>query len=274
MALQGWIGRSAGQIDADSPCDTVLFEGINLDIWHLRQILYGDGAGDFRTPIDGHNHITTNSAPLGTNTVGTTQIIDDAISTAKIFNDQVTTAKIADDNVTYDKLKQATSSWDVTVITASWKIVDINQDMAHWPQMKSDLAGRITVFGGASGAAGDGNFLTGAYTHQIWAYNNHGFNEDWQGESVYHSNSEQIIQIYRNADDRITGVMVTDSKHPGGLSGRDKNNNITSDKMEVLTYDTHPELFISKKDKRVKMVAEEIRKTVSHDKLKIKKSIT
>lgn len=56
MALQAWVGRSGAQLDADSPLDITLHNSYDDDLIHLRQVSYGDGAGGFLTPIDGHRH--------------------------------------------------------------------------------------------------------------------------------------------------------------------------------------------------------------------------
>lgn len=64
MALQAWTGRTAGQIDADSPVDVPLVGGFDDDAIHLRQVLYGNGSGGFLTPIDGHRHNGSDSQRL------------------------------------------------------------------------------------------------------------------------------------------------------------------------------------------------------------------
>ena len=61
MALQAWVGRTGGQLDADSPLDITLHNSYDDDLIHLRQVGYGDGSGGFMTASDPHTHDNVNS---------------------------------------------------------------------------------------------------------------------------------------------------------------------------------------------------------------------
>lgn len=86
MALTAWNGRAAGQTDADSPVDQTLMDSIRLDLDHLREVLYGNGAGGFLVPIEGHNHNTVNSVAvvLGANSVGESQIQANSVTQSEL----------------------------------------------------------------------------------------------------------------------------------------------------------------------------------------------
>jgi hypothetical protein len=61
---------AASQTDADSPLDQTLMDSIREDLYHLRQVLYGNGSGGFHTPADGHDHDGSNSEQIATITDG------------------------------------------------------------------------------------------------------------------------------------------------------------------------------------------------------------
>ena len=88
MALTPWTGRTAAQTDSDSPADQPLMDSIRKDLDHLREFCYGNGAGGFLTPIEGHDHDTLNSAAIQAVAAG-------AIDTAELANNAVTNAKLA-----------------------------------------------------------------------------------------------------------------------------------------------------------------------------------
>ena len=69
MALQPWVGRTGGQLDADSPLDITLHNSYDDDLIHLRQVTYGNGSGGFMTAADPHTHNGVNSIIIGTNGV-------------------------------------------------------------------------------------------------------------------------------------------------------------------------------------------------------------
>ena len=82
MALETWNGRTASQVDADSPLDTTLMDGLRKDLDHLRQVLYGSTDPNFHTPIWGHDHDGTNSklVVLASQTAGNYLLIENAPS--------------------------------------------------------------------------------------------------------------------------------------------------------------------------------------------------
>lgn len=121
MALQPWIGRSAGQLDADSPLDVTLHNSYDDDLIHLKQVLYGDGAGGYLTPIDGHDHDDANSAII-----------------------------------TVNSLKFSTGSWDLSIGALSYGSVEI-VEYSHWPKIKGSVD--IQLFGGGAGPPLSGTYL-------------------------------------------------------------------------------------------------------------------
>ena len=61
MALTAWTGRTAAQTAANAPVDVTLMDSLRLDLNHLRQTVYGDGAGGFYTAAEPHTHDGSNS---------------------------------------------------------------------------------------------------------------------------------------------------------------------------------------------------------------------
>lgn len=59
--LYSWNTQVSTQVDADSPLVEDITEGWRQNDWFLRQVLYGDGSGGFKTPADGHVHNGTDS---------------------------------------------------------------------------------------------------------------------------------------------------------------------------------------------------------------------
>lgn len=59
--LYSWNTVVATQNDADSPLTEDWGEAMRQNDYHLRQTVYGDGAGGFKTAADGHTHNGTDS---------------------------------------------------------------------------------------------------------------------------------------------------------------------------------------------------------------------
>ena len=80
--------------------------------------------------IDAHNHTTGAGAPLGANTVGTTQIQDNAVTSAKIPNNAIGTTEIVDNAITTGKIADN----QVTTAKIVGNAIDANRlaDAAVW----------------------------------------------------------------------------------------------------------------------------------------------
>lgn len=89
---KSWVTVIDGQVDSDSPVDSVLMTGLRDDLVHLREWL-----GSSYTAQVNHTH----------------NGVDSALVTS-IANDAVTTAKIAAANVTLAKLKMTEGSYAYT----------------------------------------------------------------------------------------------------------------------------------------------------------------
>ena len=59
--LYSWNTVASTENDADSPVTAVWAEKFRQNDYHLRQSLYGNGAGGFHTAVDGHKHTGTDS---------------------------------------------------------------------------------------------------------------------------------------------------------------------------------------------------------------------
>lgn len=69
-----WEGRTAGQVDADSPVDETLITGLSNDILLVRTAMSGNGSGGFKAEGDGHTHDNSDSRALATNSVSQGQL--------------------------------------------------------------------------------------------------------------------------------------------------------------------------------------------------------
>lgn len=76
MALDfSWNTVLSTQNDADSPITEDWGEAMRQNDYHLRQTVYGDGAGGFHTAVDGHKHTGTDSELVDlTNQIGTAEL--------------------------------------------------------------------------------------------------------------------------------------------------------------------------------------------------------
>ena len=156
-----------------------------------------------------------------------------------IFDKSILEPMLADRACSLRTQRLTASGWGLLLQANQRGEIVIPQN-SHFPVYRSEITG-LSVW--QSGIA-DVNTNRG----RIFALNTATTSLHWMGSSYSHVNSEQIIDIVKDNNNKILGIYITEKGNEHSINILNENNKPLQLIEEILTYETHPKYFNEDKE--------------------------